>query len=522
MENLYQQALFSFQQNDFEKAIEYLRQCEPSSQVDMLYRECIKGAKSQYSYIINEAQRTNDNLTLNEYVHKYVNVVGQDDYILQFVSSEVGGNVDESSGLAKMDQWLSGTIDAFLFPNIKKILVVGFVLSVISGIINQIYGNYAIADLLGEGIYFAYSLFIALVSVVTGFSLAYFIVRSSRMTLNLQSICYGCLLINTTLILYLWYYTNLHEFGYGEQSYYFHIGAFNNILALSPMLVAYIKGQNMVSKKWVIPFIVLYHFIGLFIDLCVIMEFDVSSVFVYIGLFTLLLDFACLFMSIYKANDIISAYEGCKSQSDMLADDAKPWYNQDVAGVSLKNILIIIVVLAVVVGGIMYLSGNHNKVEQAPAEDTVTIAYDESVSADGTTGTIYDTSQQTDYVEDEVEDAYEEESTQNYTQFDFRGTVNDKYEIAGTLRVDNEGRIYGRYCYISTLNKYGDHPNTWITLNGNVDNSGDATIRGTYYKNASEEEYWRGHLQHYDGQYTFSGQFENNDGTVLSMYLRSI
>lgn len=61
-------------------------------------------------------------------------------------------------------------------------------------------------------------------------------------------------------------------------------------------------------------------------------------------------------------------------------DDAEPWYNQEVAGVSLKIILIIVVGLAVVVGGIMYSNGNHNKVEQAPAEDTAVVDYTEDIS----------------------------------------------------------------------------------------------------------------------------------------------
>lgn len=372
MENKYQQALSYYQQNDFESAVSCLKQCEQSAKVDMLYRECIKGAKSQFSYIINEAQRTNDVLTLNEYVQKYLNVVGQDDYILQFVGSTVQENTDWSPGLVKMDQWLSGVIDTFLFPNIKKILIVGFVMTIIFSIINQIYGNYEIADLLGNGIY-VYSFFITLVELVTGLSLAYFIVRTSKIAINLQAICYGCLLINATLVLYLWYYTNLHEFDYGEESYYFHIGAINNILALFVMLVAYIKGENFVSKKWVIPYILLYHLIGLFVGLCVINEFDVGEAFTYLGVFIILLQIVYIILFVYKANNIISACDEYKSQMETLDDDTEPWYNQEIAGMELKYILVIfaVVVLAIV----LYLNyGGHNKmVEQAPAEDTAVV-----------------------------------------------------------------------------------------------------------------------------------------------------
>lgn len=81
MQELYNQALMCYQQNDYEKALMLLQQCEVSAQTNALMNECKNALKQQYKYVINDAVSSEDNDTLNEYISKYKKLLGEDDYL---------------------------------------------------------------------------------------------------------------------------------------------------------------------------------------------------------------------------------------------------------------------------------------------------------------------------------------------------------------------------------------------------------------------------------------------------------
>lgn len=81
MQELYNQALGCYRQNDYEKALMLLMQCEASAQTNALMNECKNALKQQYKYVINDAVSSEDNDTLNEFISKYRKFLGEDDYL---------------------------------------------------------------------------------------------------------------------------------------------------------------------------------------------------------------------------------------------------------------------------------------------------------------------------------------------------------------------------------------------------------------------------------------------------------
>lgn len=57
-----------------------------------------------------------------------------------------------------------------------------------------------------------------------------------------------------------------------------------------------------------------------------------------------------------------------------------------------------------------------------------------------------------------------EPSTKQGT-YKLTGKIDDKYDIKIWLTI-NENKIFGKYCYVSTLEKYGDHPSSYIQFDG--------------------------------------------------------
>lgn len=88
MQELYNQALMCYQQNDYEKALMLLQQCEVSAQTNALMNECKNALKQQYKYVINDAVSSEDNDTLNEYISKYKKLLGEDDYLRSILVSK--------------------------------------------------------------------------------------------------------------------------------------------------------------------------------------------------------------------------------------------------------------------------------------------------------------------------------------------------------------------------------------------------------------------------------------------------
>ncbi len=101
--------------------------------------------------------------------------------------------------------------------------------------------------------------------------------------------------------------------------------------------------------------------------------------------------------------------------------------------------------------------------------------------------------------------------------FNFEGSINGTMQIVGNLYTQG-GRVYGRYCYLSTLKKYGDKPSTYITFNGTISDTGYLDLTATYHDVDLTED-WRGYLRYEEGMdgiyaYIFEGTMSGGDRTT--------
>lgn len=88
-----------------------------------------------------------------------------------------------------------------------------------------------------------------------------------------------------------------------------------------------------------------------------------------------------------------------------------------------------------------------------------------------------------DYVEEDDEDVVMVEDTESAPQeYAGLGTINNKYPIKMELTVYDSREVSGKYAYVSTLNRYGDVPSSWIELTGmiNSDNIVEIEYRNYY------------------------------------------
>lgn len=83
------------------------------------------------------------------------------------------------------------------------------------------------------------------------------------------------------------------------------------------------------------------------------------------------------------------------------------------------------------------------------------------------------------------------ESTNSVTNIEFKGYIDDKYEIVVTLS-QNGAILYGRYYYVRTMQKYGDNPSTYISLSGSIDDNGNANLKG---QAKDIDEVWQGKFE---------------------------
>lgn len=119
----------------------------------------------------------------------------------------------------------------------------------------------------------------------------------------------------------------------------------------------------------------------------------------------------------------------------------------------------------------------------------------------------------TSFTQDDVADT-------NVQSFSFTGYVDEKYEIRGTLNIDNDV-ITGKYCYESSIRKYGDSPSLYITLRGSIDSYNHVNIVGTTSK--GQEERWIGILSRNDyGEISFIGTFYGSDDKEFSISFSNI
>lgn len=77
----------------------------------------------------------------------------------------------------------------------------------------------------------------------------------------------------------------------------------------------------------------------------------------------------------------------------------------------------------------------------------------------------------------------------------FSGKINGKYSIGIDLKVEPDGTVSGSYWYDATLRQNGDVPSTYITLEGEVDDTGKVKLTAFKYGNNKPIEYWTGRFR---------------------------
>ncbi len=70
------------------------------------------------------------------------------------------------------------------------------------------------------------------------------------------------------------------------------------------------------------------------------------------------------------------------------------------------------------------------------------------------------------------------------------GKVNDKFAVQIWLTIDGN-KLNGKYCYVSTLEKYGDQPSSYIQIQGYITSSNEFKFTTTYV-NSSKQSEWEG------------------------------
>lgn len=92
----------------------------------------------------------------------------------------------------------------------------------------------------------------------------------------------------------------------------------------------------------------------------------------------------------------------------------------------------------------------------------------------------------------------------------FYGKVNNRYSIGIDMKIEQDGSMSGCYWYESTLRRNGDEPDTYINLEGEVDNTGKVKLTAFKYGENKPVEYWTGHLSGVT-PLKFSGSFRSKD-----------
>lgn len=100
--------------------------------------------------------------------------------------------------------------------------------------------------------------------------------------------------------------------------------------------------------------------------------------------------------------------------------------------------------------------------------------------------------------------------------YTFHGKINGKFTIGIDMTVKPDGQITGCYWYDSTLRKDGDVPSTFISLDGDVDDTGKVTLEAQKYGDSRPTEHWTGTLSGVQN-ILFKGSFRNTSkGTTYS------
>lgn len=75
-------------------------------------------------------------------------------------------------------------------------------------------------------------------------------------------------------------------------------------------------------------------------------------------------------------------------------------------------------------------------------------------------------------------------------KYTLKGKVNDKYDIQIWLSFTGS-TMSGRYCYNSTLERYGDQPSSYIEIHGEIDSDNNFKFTGTSTTSSNKTE-WTG------------------------------
>lgn len=113
----------------------------------------------------------------------------------------------------------------------------------------------------------------------------------------------------------------------------------------------------------------------------------------------------------------------------------------------------------------------------------------------------------------------ESEQSMSATKIEFKGYINNKYEIVAILNQDGT-RLQGRYYYVQTMLKNGDKPSTYISLTGTIDNNGNANLIGRTIDGT--EENWQGKFESDNyGITSFRGTFKGTNGKEFEISMET-
>ena len=244
MQELYDQALRCYQQNDYEGALQLLRQCEMSTQVKALQDECKRVLIVQYQYIIQDAANFGDKSMYDDYSQRYKQLMGDDDFLDGVTvtepkrKEEIESEVQEQSGfdgfLARIDQKLfpktNVVVGAFLVVNVMFVLMFFFM--------EENYEHFYMPALL------------------TGSILAcvcqYLIIRNNGFDAIKQKICCVCIGALIIATVFYCYYTCFYEQMYYEESYALELEAAIYVIYIIPFVISVAYGNNEAIMKTVV------------------------------------------------------------------------------------------------------------------------------------------------------------------------------------------------------------------------------------------------------------------------------
>lgn len=78
--------------------------------------------------------------------------------------------------------------------------------------------------------------------------------------------------------------------------------------------------------------------------------------------------------------------------------------------------------------------------------------------------------------------------------YTFHGKINNKYSIGIDMKIEPDGAITGCYWYESTLRQEGDKPSSFISIDGEVDDTGTVHMEAQKYGSSVPSEHWKGTL----------------------------